>query len=201
MPRRVARAAGVVDRRTPAEVAAADEFAEQVAEVEAWDAARLAAIRAEVARDDLTPADEDALIERYRALRESRRHAAEVAAETDRRVAKWIMRHGEPRTAAARAELGAYIAKPVVKQQRHDIEASLANARREQHERAEAAAEAVREQQAARRAPSTPGRRPTAAVAASAGEPEPPPRRRRRNRGIVAATLSMFPTPYDEDDD
>lgn len=201
MPRRVARGGGVVDRRSPAEVAAADEFAEQLAEAEAWVEAELVAIRTEAARDDLTPADEDALVERYRVHRR-RRHAAEAArAETDRRVAKWIMRHGEPRNAAAREALGAYIAKPVVKQQRHDIEASLANARREQHERAEAAAEAVREQQAARRAPSTPGRRPTAAVAASAGEPEPPPRRRRRNRGIVAATLSMFPTPYDEDDD
>lgn len=196
MPRRIARG-GVIDRRTPAEIAAADGMTELFAEAAIVEERTLADIREAAARDDLTPADEDALIERYKAFRASRTRAAEVAAATERRVAKWIMRHGEPRTAAARQALGAHIAKPAVRDAEALSEAARQAIEHERREQAQAAAQAPPLPQVTR----SPGRRPRT-TEVSPGEPQAPRRQRqRRTRVGVVGTLSMFTSPYDEDDE
>jgi hypothetical protein len=191
MPRRIARyVGGVVDRRTPAEVAATDELDAMIAEAVQWDKAELAAIRAEATRDDLTPADEDALAERYRVYRRRRRSQREAGEQAERRIAKWVMRHGEPRTREAREALGAYLAKPAVKAAERAQAVLTAAAEQERAAQAEAATEAIadaKRHQRAQRGPDAPSR---GRSADPTSEPQATPRTRQRRR--PAGVVSMF---------
>ncbi|MFE1644922.1 hypothetical protein ACFM35_05005 [Microbacterium sp. P01] len=180
---------GVIDRRTPTEIAGAEELDAMIAEVAGWDAAALATIRADLTRENLTAADEADAIGRYRAYVARRRNLAGVGVEYDRRLAKWVKRHGhEPKTAAEGADWVAYLLKPVLKAAAEAEKARALEAERERVEHEQASAEAIQPRQAARRG-SRAVRARTAVVASPGPESEPAvPVRRRRPRpvGVIA---------------